>query len=440
MHQVRVGNPSQGTGNGPAHRVRWRARGFAIALLTGLVALALLIIPPAELSAQTQTTFVSNIGQADGSGLSITDTADVAQQFTTGTNGRGYKLTEVVVNISASSTATPDFDLYTSTSADRPGTKIVDLSGSISAAGQQSFTPASTIILRPSTKYFIRFGRVAGAGEPTGVAGTESNNEDSGGAAYWSISNGALFQNNTSWTAHSLAAEIAIKGTPNTGFTAGKRQPVIYGVERVGSTLHADIGNMNDANPSAALGAYYYGNFQWQRSDPAAGTWSPISGATGRTYTLQEADVGRQVRLRINNDSHIRLAYPLNGTVRAATVPYIKDMAVTSTPTLAWDTYGAGEKIQFTVTFSSAVDVTASPELMIVVLTKIRYAAYESGSGITARNVSGLCQPLGTGPGGQAAYLPEIWTSDSGRCESAGVPAGGRQYRSKTELALEMLQ
>ena len=36
-------------------------------------------------------------------------------------------------------------------------------------------------------------------------------------------------------------------------------------------------------------------------------------------------------------------------------------------------------------------------------------------------------------------YLPESWTSDSGRCESAGVPANWRQYRSKTELALEML-
>ena len=381
VHQVRVGNPSQGTGNGPAHRARWRARGLAIALLVGL---ALLIIPSDELSAQTLTTFVSNIGQTDGIGLAITDTEDVAQQFTTGTNGRGYKLTEVVVNISISSTATPDFDLYTSTSGDRPGTKITDLSGSISAAGQQTFTPGSTTILRPSTKYFIRFGRDAGAGEPAGVIGTESNNEDSGGAAHWSISDGALFQSGTSWTAHNLAAEIAIKGTPNDGSTAGKRQPGIYGVERVGSTLHPHIGNMNDAKPSGVQGAFTSGSFKWQRSDPSAGTWTNISGATSRTYNLQEADVGRQVRLRINNDNHISFAYPLNGTVRAATVPYIRGMAATSTPTLAWNTYGAGEKIQFTVTFSGAVDVTGSPELLIHVGSKVKYAAYESGSGATA--------------------------------------------------------
>ena len=36
-------------------------------------------------------------------------------------------------------------------------------------------------------------------------------------------------------------------------------------------------------------------------------------------------------------------------------------------------------------------------------------------------------------------YLPESWTSDSGRCDAAGVPAERRRYRSKTELALEMV-
>ena len=49
------------------------------------------------------------------------------------------------------------------------------------------------------------------------------------------------------------------------------------------------------------------------------------------------------------------------------------------------------------------------------------------------------------GPRGRALvdkrlYLPESWTSDQGRCESAGVPVDKRQYRSKTELALEMVE
>ena len=49
------------------------------------------------------------------------------------------------------------------------------------------------------------------------------------------------------------------------------------------------------------------------------------------------------------------------------------------------------------------------------------------------------------GPCGRALvdkrlYLPEEWTSDAGRCASAGVPEDHRQYLAKTELALEMLE
>ena len=37
-------------------------------------------------------------------------------------------------------------------------------------------------------------------------------------------------------------------------------------------------------------------------------------------------------------------------------------------------------------------------------------------------------------------YLPESWTSDQERCKAAGVPEERRGYRSKTELALEMVE
>ena len=47
--------------------------------------------------------------------------------------------------------------------------------------------------------------------------------------------------------------------------------------------------------------------------------------------------------------------------------------------------------------------------------------------------------PLGRALVDKRLYLPDSWTSDSGRGESAGVPVERRQYRSKTELALEML-
>ena len=51
--------------------------------------------------------------------------------------------------------------------------------------------------------------------------------------------------------------------------------------------------------------------------------------------------------------------------------------------------------------------------------------------------------PLGRALVDKGLYLgkgPESWTSDDARCEAAGVPKERQGYRSKTELALELLQ
>ena len=47
--------------------------------------------------------------------------------------------------------------------------------------------------------------------------------------------------------------------------------------------------------------------------------------------------------------------------------------------------------------------------------------------------------PLGRALVDKGLYLPESWTSDPERCAAAGVPEERREYRGKTELALEML-
>ena len=48
--------------------------------------------------------------------------------------------------------------------------------------------------------------------------------------------------------------------------------------------------------------------------------------------------------------------------------------------------------------------------------------------------------PLGRALVDKRLYLPESWTSDKGRCTAAGVPEERRSYRSKTGLALELLE
>ncbi len=48
--------------------------------------------------------------------------------------------------------------------------------------------------------------------------------------------------------------------------------------------------------------------------------------------------------------------------------------------------------------------------------------------------------PLGRALVDKRLYLPESWTSDKDRCEAAGVPEERQGYRSKTQLALEMVE
>ena len=48
--------------------------------------------------------------------------------------------------------------------------------------------------------------------------------------------------------------------------------------------------------------------------------------------------------------------------------------------------------------------------------------------------------PLGRALVDKGLYLPESWISDQDRCAAAGVPEERRSYRSKTELALELLE
>ena len=72
----------------------------------------------------------------------------------------------------------------------------------------------------------------------------------------------------------------------------------------------------------------------------------------------------------------------------AATVPRIAAVEVTSVPELERDTYGRGETIRFTVSFSEQVDVTGRPHFTFSLgnrdATRRVDAPYESGSGTAA--------------------------------------------------------
>ena len=163
-------------------------------------------------------TLVSNTGQTDydWNFFTVTSTTPYAQQFTTGTNPDGYTLSEVVVNIRAGGVATPTFSIHTS-SSNRPDTNVVNLTGSVSTAGLQSFVPASVTTLTPATKYYVVFS--ISSGDAISLGGTDTNDEDPGAAAGWSIANYYLYTTSGSWSFSTQSMEIAIKGTVQTTST-----------------------------------------------------------------------------------------------------------------------------------------------------------------------------------------------------------------------------
>ena len=164
-------------------------------------------------------TLVSNIGQTNiSTNYPVNSSTSYAQQFTTGTDTGGYTLSEVVVNIKTGAVATPAFSIHTSSDANRPDTNVVDLAGSVSSAGEQSFVPASVTTLRPSTKYFVMFSR--SSGDSFHLQATTSEAEDAGAAAGWNITNGFLRLRSGTWRSYDRSMEIAIKGSAATANAA----------------------------------------------------------------------------------------------------------------------------------------------------------------------------------------------------------------------------
>ena len=128
----------------------------------------------------------------------------------------------------------------------------------------------------------------------------------------------------------------------------------------------------------------------------ATGTLTILAADSTATGTVEvqttEDDASESAEtftLTLSATTNVDLGTPstAKGTINdddAAAAPTITDVAVTSTPVLDTDTYGAGEEILFTVTFSEAVTVTGDPEFAFSLDSGEDRAPYKSGSGTTA--------------------------------------------------------
>ena len=105
------------------------------------------------------------------------------------------------------------------------------------------------------------------------------------------------------------------KSNPNNPATGA---PGISGAPAVGETLTATTSGISDDDGlSKAVFAY-----QWIRHDPADSTDAEIEGATGSTYTMVGADVGKalQVRVTFTDDAGNEESLTSNGIAPALTV------------------------------------------------------------------------------------------------------------------------
>ena len=162
------------------------------------------------------------------------------------------------------------------------------------------------------------------------------------------------------------------------GNTAATGAPTITGTAEVGETLTAVTTGIADAD---GLTSPTY-TYQWIRVD---GTEADIAGENSSTYTLVDADLGTTLKVRVSFTDDASNSETLTSAATAtvgatATAPTVSNVAVTSTPASGTTYYLAGEVIEFTVTFSAPVTVTATPKFAFRLGAATRQAAYASGS------------------------------------------------------------
>ena len=160
--------------------------------------------------------------------------------------------------------------------------------------------------------------------------------------------------------------------------------PTITGTAQVGQTLTAVTTGIMDAD---GLTSPTY-TYQWIRVDGTDD--ADIASANSSTYILVDADLGKTLKVRVTFADDLghteTLTSAATATVGAVATgpPTVNDVAVTSTPASGTTYYLAGEVIEFTVTFSAPVTVTATPKFAFRLGAATRQAAYASGSGSAA--------------------------------------------------------
>ncbi len=187
---------------------------------------------PVELVKQTAGTLVGNLGKWNGRADPFESwyRKDLAQGFTTGSHRHGYTLTEVNLRLSVSTGDEPNFSVSICPEASgKPSTPCLGtltkpaLTGTVHAGNVFKFSASDTgIDLVANTTYFVVVDTGPAEGFPRIIESkaTNSDEEDAGAAAGWTIADNAWTradrtgENTSSWSENSNAHLLSIVGTP----------------------------------------------------------------------------------------------------------------------------------------------------------------------------------------------------------------------------------
>ena len=173
----------------------------------------------ASTAAHAQTTLVSNFNQGNDSNAGFT--RGVAQPFTTGLNSDGYTLNSVEFEIEALvNQAAFSVSVCGADTNGHPTSTCEDLTFSRStAAGRYFYDAPARTALSAGTSYTVVFTTTNGT---VTYDVTRSDDEDSGGAAGWTLEDEYRFLNSSlEWVSTSnKALRMTIRGTVNRGTDA----------------------------------------------------------------------------------------------------------------------------------------------------------------------------------------------------------------------------
>ena len=231
----------------------------------------------------------------------------VAQSFATGSHEQGYTVTEVQMDIAGDPSRREARVRIREDDGGEPatGTPLGTFSNptTLTMSSLNMFTAPDGLRLDPDTTYWITMGE--GIPQQDIIATGRTLNQGQTGETGWTMGDETLWRTNESlsWSTSDQIPVMSINGFPRTNSPA-TGAPVIEGLPVLGLTLEARTRTIRDADgrsKAAAGDADYAYTYQWERVD-ADGASNPeeIAGATGKTYRVTAADIGRALRVKVS--------------------------------------------------------------------------------------------------------------------------------------------